>query len=152
RQVLFNLVGNAIKFTRRGEVVLEVKERSGGDGDVVLHFAVRDTGVGIPADKQRVIFQAFEQADNSVTREFGGTGLGLAIPSRRVAGMGGRIEVESGPGRGSTFRFDACFDPASAETSPEPASPPDLGGLPVLVVDDNATNRLILVELLGEWG
>jgi two-component system, sensor histidine kinase and response regulator len=151
RQVLLDLVGNAIKFTRRGEVVLEVRERPDEAGGAVLHFAVRDTGVGIPADKQRVIFQAFEQADNSVTREFGGTGLGLAISSRLVALMGGRIEVESEPGRGSTFRFEARFGRPAGETPPSP-SPPDLQDVPVLVVDDNATNRLILEEQLTDWG
>jgi PAS domain S-box-containing protein len=154
RQVLLNLLGNAVKFTRQGEVVLEAREESPPSaGQVCLRFAVRDTGVGIPADKQQVIFRAFEQADNSVTREFGGTGLGLAICARLVALMGGRIEVDSAPGRGSTFSFSARFSRAAgAPAGSPPAVTADLKGVPVLVVDDNATNRLILEETLGGWG
>ena len=127
RQVLLNLVGNAIKFTETGEVEVEVRmqnaecrsqneDNSASPSSIlhsafcILHFCIRDTGVGIPAEKQEVIFHAFEQADTSVTREFGGTGLGLAICSRLVALMGGRIEVVSALGRGSAFSFTARFE------------------------------------------
>src|SRR5262249_42080993 len=105
RQILINLIGNAIKFTHEGEVVttVDVAERRGDE--VMLHFAVRDTGVGIPDDKQHLVFEAFRQADTSTTREFGGTGLGLAISAALVEMMGGRIWVESASGKGSTFHF-----------------------------------------------
>ena len=151
RQIIVNLVGNAIKFTDHGEVVVNVERQESSDGEIPLHFAVRDTGIGIPSDKQAVIFDAFTQADNSTTRRFGGTGLGLAITSRLVAMMGGKVWVESQLGRGSTFHFTACFRPgtvASDSVSPEPL---DLHGLPVLVVDDNSTNRRILTEMLTYW-
>ncbi len=153
RQVVVNLVGNAIKFTDAGEVLLEVGVDSSSDHEVVLHFAVSDTGIGIPEDKRAVIFDAFEQADNSTTRRFGGTGLGLAISSRLCEMMGGRIWVESEVGRGSTFHFTARF--ALAEelpAAPTPAQPAVVGGTSVLVVDDNATNRRILEEMLHNWG
>jgi len=153
RQVVVNLVGNAIKFTDAGEVVLEVAVDSSSDHEVVLHFAVSDTGIGIPEDKRAVIFDAFEQADNSTTRRFGGTGLGLAISSRLCEMMSGRIWVESEVGRGSTFHFTARF--ALAEEPPAPAPPAQpaiVGGTSVLVVDDNATNRRILEEMLRNWG
>ncbi len=153
RQVLLNLLGNAVKFTRQGEVVLEVQEEAAETSDeVCLHFAVRDTGIGIPADKRQAIFNAFEQADNSVTREFGGTGLGLAITSRLVALMGGRITVESTPGSGSTFAFAVRFGRAAGAVSLPLAALSDLEGMAALVVDDNATNRLILEETLNSWG
>jgi two-component system sensor histidine kinase/response regulator len=164
RQVLLNLVGNAVKFTDKGEV--EVSVGTGGPplsdgrptgeppvpGMVELHFTVRDTGIGIPADKRDTIFQAFEQGDNSTTRRYGGTGLGLSIASRLAALMGGRIIVESEVGRGSTFHFTARLresDQAHAVSSCHP--PLDLRGLRILIVDDNATNRLILQEWLRDW-
>ena len=109
RQILVNLLGNAIKFTHRGEVVLRVTEESATGEDVVLHFAVSDTGVGIPLDRQKSVFEAFTQADGSVTRRYGGTGLGLTISSQLVELMGGRIWVESDAGTGSTFHFTASF-------------------------------------------
>ena len=164
RQVLLNIIGNAIKFTDQGEVVVRVEAKSAlketgpipsGQGFPtlqVLHFSVSDTGVGIPLNKQRKIFQAFEQEDNSTTRKYGGTGLGLSIASRLVAMMGGQIEVESTPGRGSTFQFAAHFglQPHQPE---HPSEPPlaDLRDLRILVVDDNATNRQILEEWLRGW-
>ncbi|HEV3263607.1 MAG TPA: response regulator, partial [Gemmataceae bacterium] len=151
RQVLLNLVGNAIKFTERGEVVVlvETAAEPAPQGDVRLRFAVTDTGIGIPPEKQAKIFQAFEQEDTSTTRKYEGTGLGLTIASRLVALMGGQITVNSVPGQGSTFGFTARFGllPHPAETTP--ASPTVvLRDLPVLIVDDNATNRHILEEWL----
>ena len=151
RQIVLNLVGNAIKFTERGEVVLLVDLDSRGDDRVTLHFAVRDTGIGIPADKQRIIFEAFEQADASTTRRYGGTGLGLAITSSLVKLMGGRIWVESEPGQGSTFHFTARFGLGHRIGSAPGADFSRLRDLPALVVDDNATNRHILVEVLRRW-
>jgi len=170
RQVLTNLVGNAIKFTHQGEVVVGIEvaeslaampagngsdraaEMSSGGLGIGLHFSVRDTGIGIPADKREPIFRAFEQADTSTTRKYGGTGLGLAISSQLVAMMGGRMWVESEVDRGSTFHFTVRLDcaetpvPALAETAPS-----HLDGLPVLVVDDNATSRRLLDEMLWRW-
>ncbi|HVS38414.1 MAG TPA: response regulator, partial [Gemmataceae bacterium] len=123
-----------------------------GAGEVGLHFTVRDTGIGIPADQQARIFSAFEQEDTSTTRKYGGTGLGLTIASRLVALMGGTITVDSAPGRGSTFAFTARFGQQLLPPEPVPAQPPvSLHNLPVLVVDDNATNRHILAEWLRGW-
>jgi two-component system sensor histidine kinase/response regulator len=153
RQVVVNLLGNAIKFTDQGEVVLEVRRQSASDGQVVLHFAVTDTGIGISKDKLEAIFDAFEQADNTTTRRFGGTGLGLAISSKLVEMMGGRIWAESEVGQGSTFHFTAQFNLAEEEAADRsPLQPEVIGGTRVLVVDDNATNRLILQEMLANWG
>ncbi len=161
RQTIVNLVGNAIKFTDRGQVDLDVHEqtedRGQGTGDsrtlneagVTLHFAVRDTGIGIPAEKQEQIFDAFEQADSSMTRRFGGTGLGLSISRRLIEMMGGRIWLESEIQRGSTFYFTARFGIGSRLAIP--AGRGMLAGVPVLVVDDNATSRFILEEMLGNW-
>jgi len=153
RQVLVNLVGNAIKFTDRGEVVVKVALDRRGEGEVVLHFAVSDTGIGIPAEKHGAIFEPFEQADGSTTRRYGGTGLGLAISCRLIEMMGGRIQVESRVGEGSTFAFTARFAP-DPDPAPRAALLPDvdLRGLPTLIVDDNATNRRILKEMLAHWG
>jgi CheY-like chemotaxis protein/anti-sigma regulatory factor (Ser/Thr protein kinase) len=152
RQVLVNLVGNAIKFTAAGEVVVRIKTDTEGDDSVVLHVAVTDTGPGIPSEKQRAIFEEFTQADSSMTRTHGGTGLGLAISSRLVEMMGGRIQVESDAGRGSTFHFNPRF--AIQKSPPAKASPVELEmlhGLAVLVVDDNATNRRVLQDVLVGW-
>ncbi|HWP43182.1 MAG TPA: response regulator, partial [Blastocatellia bacterium] len=153
RQIIINLVGNAIKFTEAGEVLLSVRIESLAEKRAYLRFAVSDTGIGIAIDKQASIFEAFEQADSSTTRRYGGTGLGLAISSRLVKMMGGALQVESEPGRGSTFYFTVPFGlsdaPVSAQTSADMA---DLRDLPALIVDDNATNRRILEEVLAGWG
>ena len=153
RQILVNLVGNAIKFTKQGEVVVSVEVAERGRDDSLLHFAVGDTGVGIPPDKQRMIFEPFSQADGSTTRRHGGTGLGLTISSKLVAIMGGQIWVESEPGLGSVFHFTARFGLQRNEVS-EVASIPKIAlrGMPVLIVDDNATNRRILNCTLANWG
>jgi two-component system, sensor histidine kinase and response regulator len=154
RQVLLNLVGNAIKFTQEGEVVVrvEVDPERVPPAEIRLLFTVRDTGIGIPRDKQEKIFRAFEQEDMSTTRRYGGTGLGLTIAARLVARMQGTITVESEPGRGSIFAFTARFgwpvNPSEAVATEPPRLPRDL---PVLVVDDNATNRRILEEWLRRW-
>lgn len=151
RQVIVNLVGNAIKFTHSGEVALGIEMETRTDQEICLHFTVRDTGIGIPADKQGAIFEPFTQADASTTRRFGGTGLGLTISSQLVALMGGRIWVESIPGTGSTFHFTARFA-LTAETNQRPSGKPvDLEGLRALIVDDNATNRGILEGILLNW-
>jgi two-component system, sensor histidine kinase and response regulator len=184
RQVLLNLVGNAIKFTDEGEVVVSVRATEDGglrqrteDGgqrteeehpspppgqssafsvlcplsSVLLLFEVRDTGIGIAPDKQETIFRAFEQEDSSTTRKHGGTGLGLTIAARLGALMGGRITVDSRPGRGSTFAFTARFGRRPNARPPVARPPVALRDLPVLVVDDNATNRQVLEEWLRGW-
>ncbi len=154
RQVLINLVGNAIKFTEEGEVVVQVSiARAGeGEGEVAIDFTVRDTGIGIPLDKQAMIFRAFEQEDTSTTRKYGGTGLGLTIAARLVAMMGGQLTVESAPGRGSTFMFTACFGRQLHPGDVISARPPVLlRNLRALIVDDNAVNRHILEEWLLGW-
>jgi signal transduction histidine kinase/CheY-like chemotaxis protein len=151
RQILINLLGNAIKFTPHGEVVLGVTSEPATLPEVVLHFAVSDTGIGIPLDRQQRVFEAFTQADGSTTRAYGGTGLGLTISSKLVQLMGGRVWVESEAGRGSTFHFTAHF---AAAVSPVVTAVPDavdLRDLAVLVVDDNATNRRLLDKMLRGW-
>ena len=150
RQIVVNLVGNAIKFTERGEVIVEVAlERLGGD-QAVLRFTVSDTGIGIEPEKQWQIFGAFVQADASTTRRFGGTGLGLTISAQLVELMGGRIWIESEPGKGSHFHFSAPFG-LQQEVSTSVPSADNLRDVRVLVVDDNATNRVILDEMLTSW-
>ena len=151
RQVLLNVLGNAVKFTSAGEVVLRVAAETTAPGAVTLHFTVSDTGIGIAPEHQEQIFHAFTQADTSTTRRYGGTGLGLAIARRLVELMGGRMWVESEEGRGSTFHFTADFDTPEATVPRRPTHPPGLEGLRVLVVDDNATNRRILEEMLASW-
>jgi two-component system, sensor histidine kinase and response regulator len=151
RQVLLNVIGNAIKFTQHGEVVVRLSVEALDDDRVMLRFAVADTGIGIPAEKQRQIFQAFTQADSSTTRRYGGTGLGLAIAQRLVELMGGRLWVESAEGRGSTFFFTAAFDRPPTTARPPAVEPKALDGLRALIVDDNATNRRILEEMLASW-
>jgi len=153
RQIVVNLVGNAVKFTEKGEVVLSVECDQKSEGQVVLHFVVADTGIGIPLEKQASIFEAFTQADPSTTRRFGGTGLGLSIASQLVALLGGRIWVESEPSAGSRFHFTLPFEIRS-EQRPKPPSLEfrDLRGVRVLIVDDNATNRRIVEEIVISWG
>ncbi|MGC1686668.1 MAG: response regulator [Candidatus Acidiferrales bacterium] len=153
RQVVVNLIGNAIKFTEQGEVVLEVEKVAEDERTVTLHFAVRDTGIGIPPAKLSLIFEAFTQADTSTTRQYGGTGLGLAITRRLVEIFKGQIWAESEVGRGSTFHFTArlerVVDSAQRDSQDDPQI---LSGKKVLVVDDNQTMRTILDELLKSWG
>jgi signal transduction histidine kinase/DNA-binding response OmpR family regulator len=153
RQVLLNLVGNAIKFTERGEVLASVGLDGPPGAEFTLRVAVSDTGIGIPSEKLRSIFQPFEQADNSTTRRFGGTGLGLTISAKLVELMGGQIWVESTPGTGSTFWFTVklSLQPSDGALGASPRVTP-LEDLAVLIVDDNATNRLILEEVLTSWG
>ena len=151
RQIVLNLAGNAIKFTPAGEVLVSVEPVSTAPTEVVLRFAVRDTGIGIPADKQQAIFEPFEQADDSTTRQFGGTGLGLAISSQLVEMMGGEIWVESQPGAGTVFAFTAKFQQAAAGEF-EPAVPANLQGSHVLVIEDHRASREAVCELLAAWG
>ena len=152
RQVLLNVLGNAIKFTTEGEVVLRVTVEHADQSRIRLRFSVSDTGIGIPPEKQQQIFHAFTQADSSTTRRYGGTGLGLAIALRLVELMDGRMWVESEVGRGSTFHFTAAFArPHATAVESEARQPKALDGLRVLVVDDNATNRRILEAMLGSW-
>jgi two-component system, sensor histidine kinase and response regulator len=152
RQVLVNLVGNAIKFTDKGEVVVRVELQDRASDEVTLLVSVRDTGIGIPEEKQRTIFEAFAQADGSTTRRYGGTGLGLTISSQLVQMMGGRLWVHSEAGKGSTFFCSLRLRVQTRSVrKPVPAQIEDLHGLRVLVVDDNFTNRLILEEMLKNW-
>ncbi|MGA8492345.1 MAG: response regulator [Terriglobales bacterium] len=153
RQILVNLVGNAIKFTQQGEVLVTIECVSQNAGNVELHFKVKDTGIGIPQQKQGLLFKAFSQADSSTTRKYGGTGLGLAISVRLVELMAGKMWVESSESQGSTFHFTARFATAAAKVQPaSPAPETALQDLPVLVVDDNDTNRRILCDMTRGWG
>ncbi len=151
RQIVTNLVGNAIKFTASGEVAIRVSLENSVAETVCLHFSVRDTGIGIPSEKLGLIFEAFTQADASTTRCFGGTGLGLAITSQLVALNGGRVWVESEVGAGSTFHFTVHLEKHLGPVPKLLTGRVDLEGLPVLIVDDNATNRAILDEILTNW-
>ncbi len=152
RQILINLLGNAIKFTQEGEVVLRVETEAKTNDTTVLHLSVKDTGIGIPENRQELIFGAFTQADSSTTRKYGGTGLGLTITARLVELMGGRIWVQSEAGRGSTFHVTVTFGLPKA-TGPQISAPDllKLRGLAVLVVDNNGANRRILQEILAGW-
>jgi len=153
RQIVINLVGNAIKFANQGEVALRVKSDVPEGEELLLRFAVADTGIGIPREKQESIFEPFTQADASTTRKFGGTGLGLTISSRLVGMMGGKIWLESEVGLGSEFHFTARLGVAHEKTSTTEGITPteNLGGVKVLVVDDNRTNRKILEGMLRRW-
>lgn len=159
RQIMLNLLGNALKFTERGEVVVRAGVEEQQEDFTMLHFMVSDTGIGIPLAKQALIFEAFSQADGSTARKYGGTGLGLTICSRLASMMGGRIWVESEPGRGSRFHFTVkCQIPRAADSTeagkilPEKARMESLAHLSVLVVDDNETNRKILANVVAHWG
>ena len=164
RQIVINLVGNAIKFTEQGEVSLEVQPDSQQEGSIWLHFCVRDTGIGISPEKQAAVFEAFSQADGSTARRYGGTGLGLTISRRLVELMGGRIWMESATGHGSAFHFTARFGPvASASESlhqpsstilqvPEPPSPGNQKKFHILLAEDHAVNRKLAVRLLEKHG
>ena len=150
RQVLVNLVGNAVKFTDTGEVAVSVTCVETNTTDTMLYFAISDTGIGIPAEAQKKLFQAFSQVDGSTTRKYGGTGLGLAISKRLVTMMNGDIGLESTPGQGSTFWFTVRFPVCTPARHMVPER--TLHGLRILVVDDNATNRTFLESLLSAWG
>lgn len=160
RQIIVNLASNAIKFTERGEVVVRVEcakreqELDSSGTGLELKVSVRDTGIGIPAEKHAIIFQSFTQADNSITREYGGTGLGLTISRRLVEMMGGRIWVDSEMGCGSVFSFTVPVTAASMQDEDGCSRQHDtiLRGIPVLIVDDNATNRRLLTEWTTQWG
>jgi two-component system, sensor histidine kinase and response regulator len=152
RQVIINLVGNAIKFTETGEVALRIELDSRKEDTTVLHFFVVDTGIGIQPENQERVFEAFQQADASTTRQYGGTGLGLAISSRIITLMGGRVGLTSEVGKGSVFDFTASFGIQSEDTVPESVPHTRLSNVRVLVVDDNATNLRILDGILRSWG
>jgi CheY-like chemotaxis protein len=154
RQVILNLIGNAVKFTEKGEVVLKVESQLLEDNGSTVHFMVSDTGIGIKPEKLDTIFESFSQADTSTTREFGGTGLGLTISRRLVEMMGGRIWVNSAPGKGSCFHFTARLATSDVAPFEQPKSivPSILVGVKVLIVDDNRTNRRILEGLVTRWG
>ncbi|EMI58118.1 multi-sensor hybrid histidine kinase, partial [Rhodopirellula sallentina SM41] len=149
RQIVTNLVGNAIKFTSTGEIFVDVSLRSRSNNSVIVDFAVHDTGVGIPKGRQADIFNMFSQADLATTRQFGGTGLGLSISRQLTELMNGQISVESEEGKGSTFRFHAEFGLANSQTSL--SFPGPVKNQTVLVVDDNESNRSVLTELLVSW-
>lgn len=151
RQILLNLLTNAVKFTDEGEIVVEVDVTDNTSSDQTeLQFRVRDTGIGIRPERQRLVFEAFEQAESSTTRQYGGTGLGLEISKRLVELMGGRIWVDSTPDEGSTFAFTAKFGVAKDEQSLNHGT--EFSATPVLIVDDNATSRQILTEIVEHWG
>ncbi len=151
RQVLVNLVGNSIKFTERGEIEVNVQTEAQGLEGTTLLFSIHDTGIGIPADDQHKIFGAFSQADSSTTRKYGGSGLGLTISGQLVGLMGGKLWVESEAGKGSTFYFTAQVGQGVAVIPSESLDVSELAGMPILVVDDNATNRRILEDSLIRW-
>ncbi|HYR96396.1 MAG TPA: ATP-binding protein, partial [Candidatus Binatus sp.] len=151
RQVLTNLAGNAIKFTERGEVTIEARQVAETPAHATIRLSVRDTGIGISEDRHDAIFESFTQADGSTTRRYGGTGLGLAISRQIVQSMGGRIGLESAPGKGSTFWAEVTLE-KQAVPPERPVPPARLRGLRILLVDDNATNRRVLREQLHSWG
>lgn len=151
RQIIVNLIGNAIKFTEKGEVTLRVKAEEITEGEARLHVAVSDTGIGIPKEKQDLMFEAFTQVDTSTTRKFGGTGLGLAISMKLSQMMDTRLGIESELGKGSTFYFSPLFNRSPGTSLRSRPSMSQLRNVPILVVDDNETNRWIFSELLSSW-
>jgi two-component system, sensor histidine kinase and response regulator len=151
RQILVNLIGNSIKFTQKGEIEVNIRTETRNADGTLLRCSVRDTGIGIPADRQLKIFDSFTQADSSTTRKHGGTGLGLTIAAQLVGLMNGRIWVESEPGKGSTFYFTALFGQDAAAPPVEPPDDPELIGVPILVVDDNPASRRMLEESVSRW-
>jgi len=151
KQILINLVGNAIKFTSEGEIEVDVQLKRLDSTSAELQFSVRDTGIGIPADKQSTIFESFSQADSSTTRKYGGTGLGLSISAQLADLMGGRIWVESEPGRGSTFHFTAIFA-TSEQTAAQDRRWEPLRDRSVLIVDHNPAQRIALADMLSSFG
>ncbi|MEQ1749134.1 MAG: ATP-binding protein, partial [Prosthecobacter sp.] len=152
RQIIINLVGNAIKFTQQGEIVVEIEAESVTTDQVSLHVLVRDTGIGIARDRHEDVFESFTQAEGSTTRRFGGTGLGLTISRQLAELMKGRLWLESEPGTGSVFHFTALFDLGTERPADARQMPETLHELPVLIVDDNATNRMIMEQMLRNWG
>ena len=152
RQILVNLVGNAIKFTEQGEIVINMNLKEKKDGKMVLHFSVSDTGVGIPKEKQEKIFESFTQADSSTTRKYRGTGLGLTISKQLIEKMGGRIWVESEEGKGSSFNFTIHTRVVEKPEEKEDVIPMEVRHLRIMIVDDSRTNRMILRETLIAWG
>jgi len=151
RQILINLVGNALKFTERGEIVVRVSKESLSETQVSLHFAVTDSGVGIPSDKRHRIWEAFGQADSSTTRKFGGTGLGLNISQRLIEMMGGQLSLSSQEGVGSTFEFTIRLARSTDETDLPVVAPASLSNVPILVVEDNAASRSNLLDMLSDF-
>ncbi len=152
RQALVNLVGNAIKFTEHGEIVIHADPVSDTPTHATVRFSVQDTGIGIPPERQAAIFERFTQVDGSTTRRYGGTGLGLTISKQLVEAMGGKIGVESEPGKGSTFWFELTLEKQLEEKVEQPPTPVDLLNLKVLCIDDNATSRMILTKILAGFG
>ncbi|MDM8554348.1 response regulator, partial [Desulfococcaceae bacterium HSG7] len=152
RQVIINLMENAVKFTHKGEVIIRVGTESEDDSTATLRFEVADTGIGIPADSLDVLFSPFTQVDGSTTRKYGGTGLGLAISKQLIEMMGGRIDVKSWQGKGTTFRFSVLFDKQTEKVMLKEKLDENIRGVRVLVVDDNETNRLLVSTLLRSWG
>jgi two-component system sensor histidine kinase/response regulator len=155
RQILVNLVGNAVKFTHQGEIVIRVEPVSENDTHATMRFSVQDTGIGIPAERQEAIFERFTQVDGSITRYYGGSGLGLTISKQLVEAMGGEIGLDSEPGVGSTFWFVLTLEkqpPAKIDTAPLRFEPIGVRGLHILGVDDNATNRMILTKMVEGFG
>ncbi|MGH9702885.1 MAG: ATP-binding protein, partial [Candidatus Acidiferrales bacterium] len=151
RQVLVNLIGNSFKFTERGEIQVDVQIEEQKPEGAFLRFSIRDTGIGIPLDKQDKIFSAFSQGDSSVTRKYGGTGLGLTITIQLVLLMGGSLWLESETGKGSTFYFTVQFGQGAAEAPTKTLELAQLAGVPILIVDDNAINRRILADSVATW-
>jgi two-component system sensor histidine kinase/response regulator len=152
RQILVNLVSNSLKFTKEGEVLVTVRSPQTSENQVTLQVNVKDTGIGIPPEKHKSVFESFTQAESTTTRAYGGTGLGLAISAQLAKLMHGDITVQSEPGRGSEFQFTAVFSPSSNPADPSRVPPDDLTGLNVLIIDDNTTSQLLLKDIIEGWG